>query len=317
MPDNAAIGEQPPPARSLLPGGPADNQRTLGVTKGADAIIPSPSESVGPRDQELMVRTWPVMAGNAALQSARLWPALIIGLLLLAAWQLVTVTSTVSDYLLPSPVEVARAFWRGVESGLFWRYSRTTLQESMIGFALGALVALPLGYGIARSRLMATAVQPYLAASQALPAVALAPILTLWFGYGLKPIALLCALIVFFPMVINTAVGIRTVDREVIAAARVDGAGFWPLVRYIEAPLAMPVILAGMRTSLTLSITGAIVGEFVLGDRGLGGLLEIARGNFDTPLVFATIAMLMLLAMTLYYCAWGLERYVIRKLGLG
>jgi NitT/TauT family transport system permease protein len=173
-----------------------------------------------------------------------------------------------------------------------------------------------MGYGIARSRLLATAIQPYLAASQALPAVALAPILTLWLGYGLKPIAVLCALIVFFPMVINTAVGITTVDREVIAAARVDGAGFWPMVRYIEAPLAMPIVLAGMRTSLTLSVTGAIVGEFVLGDRGLGGLLEIARGNFDTPLVFATIMMLMVLAMTLYYSAWGLERVVIRKLGL-
>jgi len=243
-------------------------------------------------------------------------PSLVIGALMLAAWQIITLTDSVADYLLPSPAEVLRAFWRGVENGLFWRYTRTTLQESMIGFAIGALVALPMGYGIARSRLLATAIQPYLAASQALPAVALAPILTLWFGYGLKPIAVLCALIVFFPMVINTAVGITTVDREVIAAARVDGAGFWPMVRYIEAPLAMPIILAGMRTSLTLSVTGAIVGEFVLGDRGLGGLLEIARGNFDTPLVFATIVMLMLLAMTLYYSAWVLERVLTRKLGL-
>jgi NitT/TauT family transport system permease protein len=246
----------------------------------------------------------------------RLLPSLVIGVLLLAGWQIISWTDSVSDYLMPSPSEVARAFWRGVESGLFWDYSRTTLQESMIGFALGALVALPMGYGIARSRLLATALQPYLAASQALPAVALAPILTLWFGYGLKPIALLCALIVFFPMVINTAVGITTVDREVIAAARVDGAGFWPMVRYIEVPLALPVILAGMRTSLTLSVTGAIVGEFVLGDRGLGGLLEIARGNFDTPLVFATIAMLMLLAMALYYIAWSVERILTRRLGL-
>ncbi len=235
---------------------------------------------------------------------------------MLAAWQFISVTDATADYLLPSPTEVLRAFWRGVENGLFWRYTRTTLQESMIGFLIGAVIALPLGYGIARSRLLATATQPYVAASQAVPAVALAPILTLWFGYGLKPIAILCALIVFFPMVINTAVGIVGVDREVIAAARVDGAGFWPMVRYIEVPLAMPIILAGMRTSLTLSITGAIVGEFVLGDRGLGGLLEIARGNFDTPLVFATIVMLMLLTMTLYYTAWGVERILIRKLGL-
>ena len=153
-------------------------------------------------------------------------------------------------------------------SGLFWRYSRTTLEESLVGFGLGAMIALPLGYGIAQSRILATAFQPYIAASQALPAVALAPILTLWFGYGLKSIALLCALIVFFPMVINTAVGIRSVDEDVIGAAKVDGAGFWSLLWSIQAPLASPIILAGMRTSLTLSITGAVVGEFVLGDRG-------------------------------------------------
>lgn len=246
----------------------------------------------------------------------RVLPAFVIGLMLLGGWQALAVSNSVSDFLLPTPLEVGRAFWRGVESGLFWRYSRTTLQESLIGFVMGAAVAIPLGYGIARSRLVAIAFQPYLAASQALPAVALAPILTLWLGYGLRPIVVLCALIVFFPMVINTAVGIANVDREVIAAARVDGAGFWPMVRYIEMPLAMPVVLAGMRTSLTLSVTGAIVGEFVLGDRGLGGLLEIARGNFDTPLVFATIVVLMLLAMALYYCAWGVERMLIRKLGL-
>ena len=243
-------------------------------------------------------------------------PSLIVGLLLLAAWQFASRSGAVASYLLPSPVEVLEAFWRGVESGLFWRYARTTLEESLVGFGIGALVALPLGYGIAQSRMLATAFQPYVAASQALPAVALAPILTLWFGYGLKSIALLCALIVFFPMVINTAVGIRSVDEDVIGAARVDGAGFWSLLRHIQAPLASPVILAGMRTSLTLSVTGAVVGEFVLGDRGLGGLLQIARGNFDTPLVFATIVMLMILAMALYYSAWGLERLVTRKLGL-
>lgn len=292
------------------------SKAATGTTKDTATVTPTQLKSWRRRGQPVAGQLNPSVPGLALDHSLRLLPSLIIGVLMLAAWQLITATETVADYLVPSPAEVARAFWRGVETGLFWRYSRTTLQESLIGFAIGAVVAIPMGYGIARSRLLATALQPYLAASQALPAVALAPILTLWFGYGLKPIAVLCALIVFFPMVINTAIGITAVDREIIFAARVDGAGFWPLMRYIEMPLASPVILGGVRTSLTLSVTGAVVGEFVLGDRGLGGLLEIARGNFDTPLVFATIVMLMLLAMSLYYCAWGLERYVIRKLGL-
>ncbi|MGH9174283.1 MAG: ABC transporter permease subunit, partial [Vicinamibacterales bacterium] len=89
--------------------------------------------------------------------------------------------------------------------------------------------------------------------------------------------------------------------------------GFWPLLLYFELPLALPVILAGLRTSLTLSITGAVVGEFVIGDRGMGGLLTIARANFDTPLAFATIAMLMILATIMYGFAWAAERAMARR----
>jgi NitT/TauT family transport system permease protein len=243
----------------------------------------------------------------------RVVPPLVVGLLLLGFWQLLTSSGSVRAYLLPPPVDVGRAFWRGVESGLFWRYGRVTLQESLVGFALGVAVAVPLGYGIARSRLLARAIEPFVAASQALPAVAIAPILVLWMGYGLRTVAVLCAFIVFFPMVVNTAVGIRTLDRDILDAARVDGAGFWPLLFHFELPLALPVILAGLKTALTLSITGAVVGEFVIGDRGLGGLLTIARGNFDTPLAFATIAMLMVLASIMYGIAWMTEQWSARK----
>jgi NitT/TauT family transport system permease protein len=239
-------------------------------------------------------------------------PALIIGLLVLAAWEIATRTGMVAPYLLPAPADVARSFWNALTNGILWRYARVTLIESMAGFALGSLVALPMGYGIARSRLVARAIEPYLAASQAMPAVALAPLLVLWLGYGLRPVAVLCALIVFFPMVVNTALGIRMLDREVLEAARIDGASWWPLLIHFEIPLAIPAIMTGLRSALTLSITGAVVGEFVLGDRGLGGLLTIARGNFDTPLVFATIFTLMLLAATLYSIAWAIERRVSR-----
>jgi NitT/TauT family transport system permease protein len=240
-------------------------------------------------------------------------PPIVVGLLLLGCWQLLTVTGTVREYLLPPPADVARAFWRGIESGLFWDYGRVTMQESLAGFALGVAIAVPLGYGIARSRLISRALEPFVAASQALPAIAIAPLLVLWMGYGLRTVAVLCALIVFFPMVVNTAVGIRTLDRDILDAARVDGAGFWPLLIHFEIPLALPVILAGLRTALTLSITGAVVGEFVIGDRGLGGLLTIARGNFDTPLAFATIAMLMVLASIMYAIAWLVEWWMARR----
>lgn len=235
-------------------------------------------------------------------------PALALGALTLLIWQLVTQAGIVNTFLLPAPADVARSFWLSISDGLLTSYAVQTLIESLAGFALGTVIALPLGYAIARSRLLARATQPYLAASQALPAVAIAPLLVTWLGFGMPPVIVLCALISFFPSVITTVLGLRTLDRDVVDAARVEGAGRWALLWHIEMPLALPSILAGLRTSLTLSVTGAVVGEFVLGDQGLGGLLLFARGNLDIPLEFATLLMLMLLAAALYGIARLVER---------
>ena len=118
----------------------------------------------------------------------------------------------------------------------------------------------------------------------------------------------LCALIVFFPMAITTTLGLRLLDRDVLDAARVDGASGWRMLWHIELPLALPSVLAGLRTSLTLSITGAVVGEFVVGANGLGQLLLIDRSDFDSAGVFATLLALALLAATLYGVARLAER---------
>ncbi|HEX6819054.1 MAG TPA: ABC transporter permease [Ktedonobacterales bacterium] len=239
-------------------------------------------------------------------------PALVVAVVALAIWQLITATRAVNPFLLPAPGNVLASFWQKLTdpSDNLLTYARTTLVESVAGCALGAAVALPLGYSIARSRLMARATQPYLAASQALPAVALAPLLALWLGYGYRPVIVLCALIVFFPMVITTVLGLRLLDRDILDAARVDGADRWSLLRHIELPLALPSILAGLRTSLTLSITGSVVGEFVVGGKGLGELLVIDQQSSDSPGVFATLLALALLAAALY----GMVRLVERRL---
>jgi NitT/TauT family transport system permease protein len=238
-------------------------------------------------------------------------PALALGGAVLLAWQLVAQEGIVSSFLLPAPADVWRTFWAALlDPQELPAQVLTTLEESIGGFAIGVVIALPVGYGIARSRLLARMSQPYIAASQAMPAVALAPLLVLWLPLGLPPVIALCALIIFFPVVVNTALGIRGLDRDVLDAARVAGAGRWALARYIELPLALPSILAGLRTSLTLSITGAVVGEFVVGGVGLGGALVTAQADNDAPLVFATLLMLGLLAAILY----GLARVAERRL---
>ncbi|HEY7347861.1 MAG TPA: ABC transporter permease [Ktedonobacterales bacterium] len=232
----------------------------------------------------------------------------LLGIALLIAWQVVVQTGMVSAFFLPLPADVLRSLWGLLTSDSLLSYAQTTLIESLGGCALGALVALPLGYAIVHSRLAASAIQPYLAASQAMPAIAIAPLIALWMGYGLSPVIALCALIVFFPMVITTVLGLRLLDRDVLDAARTEGAGWWALLRYIEFPLALPSILAGVRTSLTLSITGAVVGEFVLGTPGLGELLLVERSYADPAGVFATLLTLALLAALLYGLARLLER---------
>lgn len=235
------------------------------------------------------------------------------GSIVLLLWLGLTHAAHLSPLLLPAPETVARSLWYGLASGTMLVGAATTLRESLTGFIIGNAVAVPLGYAVARSRWLAWAVQPYLAASQAIPAIALAPLLIVWLGYGLPPTAALAALIVFFPTTITTTLGIRSLDRDILDAARVDGAGFWTLLWRIELPLALPAILAGLRTSLTLSITGAVVGEYVLGGdgTGLGSQLTVALGSVGgTALIFAILLMLTALASLLYGIMRLLERRV-------
>lgn len=234
----------------------------------------------------------------------------LLGVALLVVWQLIVQTGVVSAFLLPFPADVLRSFWNALLHDALLSYVQTTLIESLGGCALGALVALPLAYAIVHSRLAASAVQPYLAASQALPAIAIAPLIALWFGYDLTPIIVLCALIVFFPMMITAVLGLRLLDRDILDAARTEGAGRWALLWHIQFPLALPSILAGLRTSLTLSITGAVVGEFVIGGHGLGELLLVDYNFADSAGLFSTLLMLALLAALLYGLVRLLERWL-------
>ncbi|MGH2516815.1 MAG: ABC transporter permease, partial [Ktedonobacterales bacterium] len=165
-------------------------------TGSSDAVAKRPSR---PRGRNIARRLGPL-------------PALALGVLVVLVWQLATAAGAVNAFLLPAPADVLRSFWQSLTDGLLWSYAQTTIVESIAGFALGTAVALPLGYAVARSRILARALEPYIAASQAMPAVALAPLLVLWFDYGILPVVVLCALIVFFPTVVTTVLGLRTLD---------------------------------------------------------------------------------------------------------
>jgi NitT/TauT family transport system permease protein len=237
--------------------------------------------------------------------------------ILVAGWWLTTALGSMPSYLLPGPGAVAIQLYAGIfQPADMWSYVGVTVTESLLGSVVGTAVALPLAVLIYRVRLVSAAVLPFLGATQAIPAIALAPLLALWIGYGLGPIVALCALMVFFPILVSAVVGFRHIDREILAAAQLDGAGWFALLIYMELPLALHNILAGVRNGFTLSVTGAVVGEMVMGGTGLGTLLTAQRNANDTAGMFATIIVLAAVAATIYSFVSFAERRWSR-FGLG
>ncbi|MFP7696108.1 ABC transporter permease [Trueperella sp. LYQ143] len=236
----------------------------------------------------------------------------LVGVFVLAAWVLTTSTGMIAPFVLPDPCEVCQRIILGFTDGYLREASYQTLSEAFLGCIVAGCIGVPLGCAMAHARLFSAAIHPYLAASQAIPAVALAPLLVVWMGYGKAPIVALCTLMVIFPIVITTTTGIRGIDPDVICAARLDGAGGLRLLSSIELPLAAPFIIAGLRNGFTLSITGAVVGEMVIGGRnGLGIALSSAHHLNDLTGMFAVIAILALIAVAIYVVILAVENWTI------
>lgn len=238
--------------------------------------------------------------GSNSVAGRRFVAPAALGVVLLAGWAFATSATGVPAALLPSPAGVVQRLVSLFASGEIWPYLGVTLTEALGGSLLGTLVALPLAVLVHRSGWVSDAVEPFLGATQAIPAIALAPLLVLWIGYGMTAVVVLCALMVFFPILIATVLGLRHIDHEILDAARMDGAGSAHLLWQVEAPLALPSLLAGFKNGFALSVTGAVVGEMVMGGSGLGTVLTVQRDSVDTAGMFATIFVLCVLAATAY-----------------
>jgi NitT/TauT family transport system permease protein len=217
-----------------------------------------------------------------------------------AAWQLIIWLGDYPAFILPSPGRVYAKATTALREGLLIWHASVTLTEILGGLAVGLPAAVVLGYAMAKSRSLERLLAPYVVASQSVPIVALAPLLVIWFGTGRLSKILVCALTIFFPMLVNTVVGVRAVDSELRDLMRSLRATPWQTFTKLEVPSALPVLLGGLKVSVTLSVIGAVVGEFVAADRGLGFLINVARGNFDTPLMFVALATLVVIALVLY-----------------
>lgn len=247
---------------------------------------------------------------RAALDERWLVPLVLVAVL--GLWELAVRLAGYPAYILPTPERVWARLLVALSDGTLLTHTWVTLQEVFAGLALGLVVALVLGYGIAKSRRLERVLAPYLVASQAIPIVALAPLLVIWFGAGSLSKVIVCALTLFFPVLINTVVGIRGVDPNLRDLMRSLRASRWQTFTMLEVPAALPVLLGGLKVGVTLSVIGAVVGEFVSADRGLGFLVNLARGLFDTPLMFVALLTLMVIALALYLGVSALEAWLLR-----
>lgn len=240
-----------------------------------------------------------------------IWLAPVSAAVALFLWWAATASGRIPAFILPAPGLVLERFIQVLLDGSLLRHTLTTLQEVLAGMVLGVAAASSLGYFLAKSPTFERLASPYIIASQAIPVVAIAPLLVIWFGSGLLSKVLITALVVFFPVLINTIVGVRSVPDDLRDLMRSLLATPWQTFTNLEVPAALPIYLGGLRVGVTLSVIGAVVGEFVGADRGLGFMINLARGQYDTALVFVAIFALVALALGLYGVVLLAERRLL------
>lgn len=236
-------------------------------------------------------------------------PALAIFAAFIVLWQLAVSFLGVREYLLPSPLSVLRAMF-GDE--IPWgRHLWVTGVEIIGAFVLAGVAGVVLGAAIAWSPAMSRALTPFLVFVNTLPKVAIAPLFLMWMGYGILPNVLIGALIGFFPVVINTAVGLTQIDQDLIDLGRVFNAPKWKVFLKIRVPNAYPYILSALKVTATAAVVGAIVGEFVASQRGLGYVIITTQSSMNTPVAFAALVWISVLGLVLFGFVAALSRLLV------
>jgi NitT/TauT family transport system permease protein len=238
-------------------------------------------------------------------------PAVAAFMFLMLFWQMAAILFHIPSYTLPSPADIAAVMverWRDLLIN-GW----ITLIESAAGLAVSIVVGIPLGIAIAYSPLVERIFYPLLIASQAIPKVALAPILVVWFGFGLLPKVLIAFFIAFFPIVVNTVVGMSRTPADMIHLMRSLGASSLQILVRVQLPSASPYIFAGIKVASALAVVGAIVGEFIAANSGLGYLQLLADNNLQIPLLFGTLVVLSIMGIALFYFVALVEMLILPR----
>jgi NitT/TauT family transport system permease protein len=235
----------------------------------------------------------------------------LFALVLFGGWEYACHAFKISELIIPAPSQIIIALIEGFRSGQFVDGLLTTLEEVVLGFALAAVSAFVIGTLISQVRLIELVIYPYVVALQTLPKVAVAPLILIWVGLGIEGKIFIAATVSFFPILVNTIVGLRCAPQNEIDLMRSLCAGRWKIFRYVQLPEALPFIFAGLNIGLVLSVLGAIVGEFVGAKAGLGYLILQMNFNLDVPGIFAAMVLLGLMGVGLHLLAQYVRRKVV------
>ena len=266
-----------------------------------DDTLP-PGETAQPDRFTLLMRTRPEIV---------LAPLLLVVVVL--AWEYGVLWLDVPTYILPPPSRIAFAMWQGLDAGIFdrggyWLHAGVTVAEVLLGFFIGSGVGLVLGTVISQFRILEATLRVYLVAIQSLPKVALAPIIVMWFGFGLTSKVVIICLLTFFPLLITSMAGFKAVDAERLELMRALGARPWQIFWKVRFPSALPYIFAGLDMAAVLAVVGAVVGEFVGAQRGLGTLILSMNAQMDTAGTFSVFIILAIVGVVMYQAMRIIER---------
>ena len=226
-------------------------------------------------------------------------------------WKLVIAIFDVSPFVLPQPEDVLSGVKDLVNSKGFWDDVRTTLTETLVGFFIALVLGIALGTLLGRVVWLEQALRPVIVASQVVPKVALIPLFIIWFGFGITSKIIIVALLSFFPILLNVILGVRSVDTGHRDVMRSINASRWQTFRRLEYPSTLPYILAGMEVAIIFAVIGAIVGEYLGGDQGLGYQIVTSLNNLEAERLFAVIFCLTLFGFILYLAVVALKRFLI------
>ena len=235
----------------------------------------------------------------------------LVFVVFVAVWEWVVRAWNIPGFLVPAPSMVATALSRGVRSGLYLANFWVTLCEALLGFVIAAVTGIMLGAVIAQFRVVEQTFYPYLVALQTLPKIAIAPLIIVWFGFGISSKVIIAATVAFFPVLVNVIVGLKTIDSAKLDLMRSLRASRWQTFRLVTFPNALPFVFAGLDIAVVFSVLGAIVGEFVGAQKGLGNLILQFNFSLDIAGVFAVLILLSVMGVALHLIMQAVQKHII------